>query len=29
MWALFNLYRFTNTVNIELDMASGVVVTLP
>lgn len=29
MWALFNLYRFTNTVNIELDMASGLVVTLP
>ena len=29
MWTLFNLYRFTNTVNIELDMASGVVVTSP
>ena len=29
MWALFNLYRFTNTVNIELDMASGLVVTSP
>lgn len=29
MWALFNLYRFTNLVNIELNIASGVVVTSP
>lgn len=29
MWALFNLYRFTNTVNIELNIAIGVVVTSP